>query len=216
LLSLYPTGENIMNKIKYIAAVLIGIAGLGLQQAKADAFTSSLNVGNPDLAAFGSGPYGSVLVTLTGNTAQIEFTAAAGYQFVDGAAAAVNINGSFQYVNGSLVDAAAGATVVTGSQPPVDGFGDFNLQVNNGNSSLGVTYISFQVTGSWASAADVLALNPLYDAAAHIRPTINNPNGLTGYAAETGGHIVPDGGTTVMLLGMALGALGMARRFLAG
>jgi hypothetical protein len=38
---------------------------------------------------------------------------------------------------------------------------------------------------------------------------------LTGWTLFTaGGQGVPDGGTTVMLLGAALGALGMARRFL--
>jgi len=39
--------------------------------------------------------------------------------------------------------------------------------------------------------------------------------GLSGWALFTGpGGPVPDGGTTVMLLGAALGALGMARRYL--
>ena len=39
--------------------------------------------------------------------------------------------------------------------------------------------------------------------------------GLSGWTLFTGaGGPVPDGGTTVMLLGAALGALGMARRFL--
>jgi protein with PEP-CTERM/exosortase system signal len=38
---------------------------------------------------------------------------------------------------------------------------------------------------------------------------------LVGWTLFTaGGQGVPDGGTTVMLLGAALGALGMARRFL--
>jgi hypothetical protein len=37
----------------------------------------------------------------------------------------------------------------------------------------------------------------------------------TGFAANGGAvNTTPDGGTTVMLLGMALGALGMARRFI--
>ena len=36
----------------------------------------------------------------------------------------------------------------------------------------------------------------------------------TGFAANGGAINTPDGGTTVMLLGVALGALGMARRFL--
>jgi len=39
--------------------------------------------------------------------------------------------------------------------------------------------------------------------------------GLSGWTLfGTGGNGVPDGGTTAMLLGMAFGALGMARRFL--
>jgi hypothetical protein len=43
----------------------------------------------------------------------------------------------------------------------------------------------------------------------------NAANGAlaTGFAAN-GGSQVPDGGTTVMLLGAALGALGMARRYI--
>jgi hypothetical protein len=56
-------------------------------------------------------------------------------------------------------------------------------------------------------------------AAAHIFVTLNpaDPNNgalVTGFAANGGGVSIPDGGTTVMLLGMALGALGTARRFL--
>ena len=48
--------------------------------------------------------------------------------------------------------------------------------------------------------------------------TVNNPDGLThdtyGFADATVTTQVPDGGATVMLLGVAIGALGMARRFL--
>jgi hypothetical protein len=40
--------------------------------------------------------------------------------------------------------------------------------------------------------------------------------GLSGWTLFRGGGQVPDGGTTLMLLGAALGALGMARRFLMG
>ena len=39
-------------------------------------------------------------------------------------------------------------------------------------------------------------------------------HGLSGWVLFGGGNSVPDGGTTVMLLGAALGALGMARRYL--
>jgi VPDSG-CTERM motif len=40
--------------------------------------------------------------------------------------------------------------------------------------------------------------------------------GLSGWALFTSPHAAPDGGATVMLLGTALGALGMARRFFIG
>ena len=54
-------------------------------------------------------------------------------------------------------------------------------------------------------------------AAAHIFVTklpVKSINGAlaTGFAAN--GGQVPDGGTTVMLLGVALGALGVVRRYL--
>ena len=205
-----------MNKIKYLAAVLIGIAGLGLQQAKAD-FVSSLNVPNSDLSAFPAGSYGTVNVHLVSSgDAIITFTAASGFGFVDGGAAAVQINaGSFT------------ATILTDADfkqfdsGQVDGFGSFNLVVDNNSSSNPQFTISFEVTaasGTWASAADVLGVsaggNGGFDAAAHILPLNNNPNGLTGFAGELPGPSVPDGGTTVMLLGAALGALGMVRRYL--
>ena len=46
-------------------------------------------------------------------------------------------------------------------------------------------------------------------------PSIAFGHGLSGWALFTApGGAVPDGGTTVMLLGAALGALGVARRFL--
>jgi hypothetical protein len=45
-------------------------------------------------------------------------------------------------------------------------------------------------------------------------PATQGPNNLVGWTLFGPGGAVPDGGTTVMLLGAALGALGMARRFL--
>jgi hypothetical protein len=48
-------------------------------------------------------------------------------------------------------------------------------------------------------------------------PNIAFGHGLSGWALFTApGGAVPDGGATVMLLGVALGALGAARRFLMG
>src|SRR5947209_5423010 len=140
-----------MNKIKYIAAVLIAIAGLGLQQAKAD-FIFNLTVGNSGLSGF-PGPYATVDVHLVDPThATISFTLT-------------------------------------------------------------------NTSGTWASDTTVLVANAQGAfAAAHIFVTTSPANAsnsalVTGFAAN-GGSTVPDGGTTVMLLGAALGALGMARRFI--
>jgi VPDSG-CTERM motif len=208
-----------MNKIKYLAAVVIGIAGFGLQQAKA--FESSLNVGNSGLTEAGfNGPYGTVSITLSGNIATVTFTSSGNYLFGDGGSVAINVNGSFSTVAGSLTGSGPNA-----HQPDLsfagagheDGFGDFNLTINNFDGfEYAANTISFQISGNWASADQVLAFNSsLYDAAAHIFVSDGQGNntGVTGYAGE-GVGTVPDGGTTVMLLGMGLGALGMVRRYL--
>ncbi len=197
-----------MNKIKYIAAVLMALVGLGLQQAKADTFVSSLNAGNSAISGF-TGPYGTVTITTTGtNTATVTFTSntVAGntYLFGDGGSVALNVNAATFSVSGiSGSNSGTGFTpgpfsqMVAGNE---DGFGSFNLRIR---SFDGFTHSSD--TG--------------FDAAAHIFVTTSPANAsnsalATGFAGEGGGVVVPDGGTTVMLLGAALGALGMARRFL--
>jgi hypothetical protein len=237
--NLNKIGEiNNMNKLKYIAAVLIAIAGFGLQQAKADQFVSSLNHGNTGPTGISGfpGPYGTVLVTLTSSTtATITFTSSTNsgniYLFGDGGSVAVNLNAST-----FTVDSITGSNSGTGFTPGPytfagagveDGFGSFNLTINSfdgfTHSSDSITFTVTNTSGTWGSAADVLIANAGgFDAAAHIFVTAspaNAANGAisTGFAAETGGHVVvPDGGTTVMLLGAALGVLGMARRFLMG
>jgi len=105
-----------------------------------------------------------------------------------------------------------------------DGFGSFNLRIRSfdgfSHSSDTITFTLTNTSGTWASAADVLTNNANgFDAAAHIFVTTSPANAsnsalATGFAGEGGGVVAPDGGTTVMLLGVALGALGMARRFL--
>jgi protein with PEP-CTERM/exosortase system signal len=199
---------------------LFALLGLGLQQAKAD-IMSTLNVGNSDLTGNGfNPPYGTVTIGLSGQVATITFKAATGYEFGDGQSVDVNVN-SGDFTPGGLLP--AGGSFDT-SGPPVDGFGDFNLQVDYANFSVGFTLISFTVTNNdlsnlWGSATDVLAFNGHtqnggpFDAAAHVRSTVNNPQGLTGKAAESGGFTnVPDSGTTAMLLGLSLSGLGFVRR----
>ena len=219
-----------MNKIKYIAAVLMAIVGFGLQQA--DAFTSQLNVGNPAISGF-AGPYGTVTINLVNSTtATVTFTSntVAGniYLFGDGGSVALNVNAATFSVSG-ITGSNAGVGFTPGPWSQVaagneDGLGSFNLRISSfdgfTHSSDTISFTLTNTSGTWASANDVLAFNANgFDAAAHIFVTTSPANAsnsalATGFAGEGAQGHVPDGGTTVMLLGAALGALGMARRFL--
>jgi hypothetical protein len=215
-------------KIKYLAAVLIGIAGLGLQQAKADGcvgtdcltWTSTLNQSNGQ----GSGSYGTVTVVLdvATQTATITFTALNGYSFLDGSSAGVNVN-STNFSHSATATELPVSDFKQFTSGNVDGLGSFNLVVDNNSASVHVTSISFTVTNLnnsalWANASQVLVANSHgFDAEVHyIDPSVPAPN--TFFAGEApGSFTIPDGGTTVMLLGIGLGALGMlgmVRRYL--
>jgi len=204
--------KSTMKKLKYIAPILIAVACLGFQQAKADFVDYTLTTSNSP-GTLGTGPFGTVHVDLTAGVATITFLAAPGYLFVDGGSVAVNVNAS-SWTIGNFT--SNGETVFNDGSGNEDGFGSFNQKVSMQDSSNGASIISFTLTngsGTWLSAANVLAFNGNnWKVAAHIQ--IQNGTGNTGFAAGPSGGTVPDGGTTVMLLGAALGALGMARRYL--
>ena len=188
-------------------------AAFALQPARAD-FISTLNVSN---LGGQPGPFGTVNVSLSGQTATITFTAAGVYSFVDGSSAAVELNTS-SFTEAFVSETPSGGFKQFAFDQQVDGFGNFDLAVDQKNSAVHVTSITFTVTNTdlanpWASDADVLAFNENgFDAAAHIFTP--NGGGLTGFAAEgTGGH-VPDGGATAALLGLGLAGLaGIRARF---
>jgi protein with PEP-CTERM/exosortase system signal len=214
-----------MKKLKYISPVLIAIVCLGLQQAKA-VTTYSLGAGNSAISGYPA-PYGSASVTLVGNTATITFTAAntASFQYLfgSGGSVAVNVNGAFTLgpITGTQL---LGFTAASYSQGPAgneDGFGSFNLTINTmGGYTTSSKSITFTLTGSWANEGKVLIANANgARVAAHIFVAAFPANAkqsalATGFAANGGAFNTPDGGTTVMLLGAALGVLGMARRYL--
>jgi VPDSG-CTERM motif len=225
-----PTLSNVnneinMTKIKYIAAVVIALAGFGLQQAKAD-FISRLTNGDPSLNRVGfHGSYAFIVVHLEdSDTATIKFFAntAAGFAFVGGAGRPA------MHAVGVVVKTPPGPAGVTPTiVSPTAGFIGFMADHMGDQGPMGViadymdstpiSKIVFTLTndsGTWGSASDVLALNTTgRDAAAHIL-VLANPS-ITGFAGEgRSGFGAPDSGATVMLLGAALGALGMARRFL--
>ena len=201
-----------MKKLKYIAPILIAVACLGLHHAKADTIDYTLVTSNSP-GTLGTGPFGTVHVDLTAGVATITFTAQSGYLFVDGGSVAVNVNASSWTIGNFKSNGEPVSNDGSGNE---DGFGSFNQKVSMQDSSHGASMIRFTLTntsGTWLSAANVLAFNAQnWLIAAHIQ--IQNGTGNTGFAAGPGGGTIPDGGTTVMLLGAALGALGMARRFL--
>src|SRR6266576_418107 len=170
-----------MNKIKYIAAVLIAIAGFGLQQAKADVFTSSLNNGNTGINGF-AGPYGTVTITLVNSTtATVTFSSntVAGniYLFGDGGSVALNVNATTFAVSGITgSNSGTGFTPGPFSQGAAgneDGFGSFNLTINSfdgfTHSSDSISFTLTNTSGTWGSAAGVIIANADgFDAAAPI------------------------------------------------
>jgi protein with PEP-CTERM/exosortase system signal len=204
LLFSYWGGQiNNMNKLKYLGAVLIAVAGMGLQQAQAHLldpfrFFQNGSIGNPTaelnhLQTHGGGSY--VPTFLPANSQYLgKFNA--GGPIENGA---INIS---TYVT---VTALSGNTWqiswnLTGSGFTLDG-----VLIKTGNvKPFGHGYKFFGVSADETligSGTVASFKNPVKDIS-HIT-----------FFGSPGGQ-VPDGGTTVMLLGAALGALGMARRFL--
>jgi hypothetical protein len=226
-----------MNKLKYIAAALIATAGLGLQQAKADTVSFNISVPNANISGF-PGPYASVTVNRTNSThATITFTSLTNsgniYLMGDGSSVAVNVNATSWTL--SNISGSNAGTGFTQSVPPgkfqfsnsgsgnVSQFGVLNQTIISfdgfTHSSDTISFTLTNTSGTWGSAASVLIANAKgFLAAMHVFVTASPANARNGASctgfAGNGPPRVPDGGTTVMLLGAALGALGMARRFL--
>jgi hypothetical protein len=214
-------------------AALVFLLTLGAPQASAD--TATFTITNSNLGSGFNGPFGTVTITLVNSTtADVTFQAqdsgvsgsAAGYQFIDGSAADLNVNGSFSVGSFGVSQLATfhtnDPTAWTTSSGQVDGFGVFNLQINtqngSGSASDQITFVLTATNGNfWTSAANVLSPNGNgNEVAAHIATcsgtpcNISNTGAFTGFGSQT--PSVPDGGMTLMLLGGALVGLETVRR----
>jgi hypothetical protein len=187
-----------MTQIKYLPAILIAVAALGLQQAQAHLidpfqFTRPNPIGNPanDLAYLQSNSGGSYTPAFLPATSQFLFK-----KNNDG-----TTDGTFgQYFTVSISgNVSTISWDLTGSGFTLDG-----VFIKDGVASPhNLLYRFYGV-----SADETLVGSGTV--------TFNNPIKNISFVEFFGspGGSVPDGGTTVMLLGTALGALGMVRRFL--
>jgi hypothetical protein len=212
--------------------IVLAIAAVLLVPLAASA-TLTYQLENPNTAISGyPAPYAEVTVTRTSSTtADITFTGdiTGGYTYLlgDGSSFALNVNAdSFSVGAVSETNTIAGfsATSKQTNIPggTVDGFGSFNLTIDNKDGFLdSAKTVSFTLTnpaGAWANDADVLIANSNgWLAAGHIfvwdgTYQNGNPSGAlsTGYAANgppsSGVVPVPP---TVWLLGTGMAGLGL-------
>jgi hypothetical protein len=183
-----------MNKLKYLAAVLIAVAGLGLQQAQAHLLapqqfttTDPIGSGTDENAYLQANNYLPATSQFLG-----KFNAGGGFEN-----GAINISNfvTITQVSGDLWNISWN---LTGSGFTLDG-----VLIKDGSFNGGQLYRFYGVSAdeTLIGSGTVSFDDPTRDIS-HIS-FFGSPGGA-----------VPDGGTTVMLLGGALGALGVARRYL--
>ena len=207
--------KPLMNKLKYLPilfTIAIAVSSAPFAQAISFDFTVDHVTGGA-----GPAPFGTVTLTQTAGNVDFNVTLTAGYKFVLTGAA------DFQYFKFNGTGVAVGDIfninqnfapyTLSAATGPFNGNGTgnftFGITSNHGNGGSPPQFagpISFSVAN--ATIADFTQPNNL---GFLFVGDILAPNGNTGpVAVET----VPDGGMTLMLLGTALGALGMARRVL--
>lgn len=213
-----------MNKMKYLAALLIGVAALGFQQAQA----TSLNLeNNMHWSTNDAYLLGTVIPGLNGNGGQAARDAAmtntllgmAGHQQIGTWGDQNDPLYSRTTLNTTGYPAASAAVTVMGSGIP-DGGATLTITLTGSFQYLVVAYDGMQ-SGVAVFDIHTLVAGDQIVLARYAFPSDPVRGDLqegTFYRMTSWTLLnpisVPDGGATVMLLGAALGALGMARRFI--
>jgi len=210
-----------------VLAAALGVSLVSaVQQASANAIYT---LGTTDISIPGGGPYATAEIDLTSSTtANIIFTGltSPGSPFDKFGIGnpALNVNGTGFTVSNVKEDGVSISDSTSSGNE--DGFGSFNLIVdtsNNGSSSY-LQKVSFTLTDStadWLTATSVVTGNDqgsLLASHVFVFNSDGTPAGLTGFIHDssvttiTGNGGVPDGASTVTLLGMALTGMGLLRK----
>jgi hypothetical protein len=212
-----------MKKIKYLAALLIGIAGLGLQQAQATIydFQNSMHWSTNDTYLVGT-----VIPGILGNNGLAQRDA-------DMTNTLLGMSAGQQMGTWSDKDDPLYSATTWPDGPAATAVGAVSgINIPEGGPTLTITltntfqYLVVAYDGPNAGVAvfDVssFAVGDQIVLARYARPADPVHGDLvqdafykmTSWTLLNPGDTVPDGGTTVMLLGAGLGALGMVRRYI--
>jgi hypothetical protein len=164
----------------------------------------------------GTAPFGTVTLTQNGTTVDFNVVLAAGYSFVktgSGDDQAFKFNATGVVLGDITIDAHTPALVAATGTFNGDGTGDFGFGINAptqgpGGSDPFTAPIVFHVANSLISDFT----NPNNQGQLFVADILA-PNGNTGPVDASTPNSVPDGGTTLMLLGSSFAGLGLLRRY---
>jgi hypothetical protein len=169
-----------------------------------------------------AGPYGEICVTLTDSThATIQAATFAGFLMSGNETLALNVNADDFTASTPTGGNGSPYTLNYFPIPATDGFGHFSFVLDSFDGlPHASTFLTFTLTNdsdSWAAVTDVLTGNdhtPPLDAAMRICTAA----ACLGFAAEQGGHVVPQpapepGMSSLLAIGLlAMGLPALRRR----
>jgi PEP-CTERM motif-containing protein len=208
------------------------VVTVGALRVSADVTTITIDTPNPGLSAGGTntGPYAQVTIDLTSpTTANVEFDSLSNVMniYLMGATSAADLNvnaTSFSVGPVSEANTQTGFTLTPAASTnlfpmsSVDGFGNFNLTVDNFDGfTHSATEISFTLkdnSGTWSSASNVLTPNAENNLAAVHAFVCTSPCSSTQQPDPTSGFataVAPEP-ASMLLFGTGLLAIGTVVR----